>query len=143
MCVCVCGGGVQTETDRQTETGRQRNAETANARDNLVYIFEVVERHCCLTNIPQLLLLLLQHPTAGTIIIIIITIVAAVVVIVAVQFSSRQHVCARKSPHSTPSLRSFPNAAFETVPMFVFLTMALSRPVVAITVYYYHYERDT
>ena len=29
---------------------------------------------------------------------------------------------------STPSLRSFPNVAFETVPMFVWLTMALSRP---------------
>ena len=29
---------------------------------------------------------------------------------------------------STPSLRSFPNVAFETVPMFVRLTMALSRP---------------
>ena len=30
---------------------------------------------------------------------------------------------------STPSRRSFPNVAFETVPMFVWLTMALSRPV--------------
>ena len=29
---------------------------------------------------------------------------------------------------STPSVRSFPNVAFETVPMFVWLTMALSRP---------------
>ena len=29
---------------------------------------------------------------------------------------------------STPSLSSFPNVAFETVPMFVWLTMALSRP---------------
>ena len=29
---------------------------------------------------------------------------------------------------STTSLRSFPNDAFETVPMFVWLTMALSRP---------------
>ena len=29
---------------------------------------------------------------------------------------------------STPSLRSFPNVAFETVPVFVLLTMALSRP---------------
>ena len=29
---------------------------------------------------------------------------------------------------STPSLRSFPNFAFERVPMFVWLTMALSRP---------------
>ena len=29
---------------------------------------------------------------------------------------------------STPSLTSFPNVAFETVPMFVRLTMALSRP---------------
>ena len=29
---------------------------------------------------------------------------------------------------STPSLRSFPNVAFETVPKFVLLTMALSRP---------------
>ena len=32
------------------------------------------------------------------------------------------HMC------STPSLRSFPSVAFETVPMFVRLTMALSRP---------------
>ena len=30
--------------------------------------------------------------------------------------------------HSITSLRSFPNVAFETVPMFVWLTMALSRP---------------
>ena len=31
--------------------------------------------------------------------------------------------------HSTRSLRSFPNVAFETVPMFVWLTMAaVSRP---------------
>ena len=29
---------------------------------------------------------------------------------------------------STTSLRSFPNVAFETVPMFVLLTMVLSRP---------------
>ena len=29
---------------------------------------------------------------------------------------------------STPSLRGFPNVAFETVPVFVRLTMALSRP---------------
>ena len=29
---------------------------------------------------------------------------------------------------STPSLRSFPNVAFETVPMFVSLMMALSHP---------------
>ena len=29
---------------------------------------------------------------------------------------------------STPSLRSFPNVVFETVPMLVWLTMALSRP---------------
>ena len=49
-----------------------------------------------------------------------------------VQFSSVQdcvyklgmaHMC------STPSLRSFPNIAFETVPMLVSLTMALSRPL--------------
>ena len=30
---------------------------------------------------------------------------------------------------SIPSLRSFPNAACETVPMFVWLTMVLSRPI--------------
>ena len=30
--------------------------------------------------------------------------------------------------HSTPSLRSFPTVAFETVPVFVWLTMAPSRP---------------
>ena len=37
---------------------------------------------------------------------------------------------ARKKAHmrSTPSLRSFPNVAFQTVPVFVWLTMALSRP---------------
>ena len=29
---------------------------------------------------------------------------------------------------SIPSLRPFPNVALETVPMFVYLTMALSRP---------------
>ena len=31
--------------------------------------------------------------------------------------------------HRTPSLRSFPNIAFKTVPMLVWLTMALSRPL--------------
>ena len=47
-----------------------------------------------------------------------------------IQFSSRWYVCARKSPYAFhPSLRSFPNVAFETVPMFVWLTMAPSRPV--------------
>ena len=30
--------------------------------------------------------------------------------------------------HYTPSLRSFPKVAFEAVPMFIWLTMALSRP---------------
>ena len=40
-----------------------------------------------------------------------------------VQFSSRWYLCAQKSPYGhmrfTPSLRSFPNVAFETVLMFV------------------------
>ena len=46
-----------------------------------------------------------------------------------VQFSSRWYLCAWKSPYALyPSLRSFPNVAFEMVPMFVWLTMALSRP---------------
>ena len=35
----------------------------------------------------------------------------------------KAHMC------STPSLRSFPNVAFETVPMFVWLMMALSHPL--------------
>ena len=41
---------------------------------------------------------------------------------VRVQFSSRWYLCARKSPYALhPSLRSFPNVAFElTVPIFVF-----------------------
>ena len=49
-----------------------------------------------------------------------------------VWFSSRRYLCARKSryvPHPV-SLRSFPNVAFETVPMFVWLTMAISRQTV-------------
>ena len=39
-------------------------------------------------------------------------------------------MCSEKpiNMHSTPSLRSFPNVAFGTVPMFVWLTMALSCP---------------
>ena len=46
-----------------------------------------------------------------------------------VQFSSRWYLCARKSPYALhPSLRSFPNVAFETVPMLILLTVALSRP---------------
>ena len=70
-----------------------------------------------------------------------------------VQLSSRWYLCAWKSPYmlhpdhtlnSTPFnsivsevsqkfisevyLRSFPNSAFETVPMFVWFTMALSHP---------------
>ena len=50
-------------------------------------------------------------------------------------FSSVQvkmrYLCARKSPYAlrVPSLSSFPNVAFETVPMLVWLTMTLSRPV--------------
>ena len=48
-----------------------------------------------------------------------------------VQFNSVQHgIYALGEAHmrSTPSLRSIPNVAIETVPMFVWLTMALSRP---------------
>ena len=47
------------------------------------------------------------------------------------QFSTRWYLCARKSPYAlhSVSLRGFPSVAFETVPMFVWLTMALSRPV--------------
>ena len=48
-----------------------------------------------------------------------------------VQFSSVQDgIYALGNAHirSTPSLRSFPNGTFETVPMFIRFTMALSRP---------------
>ena len=39
-----------------------------------------------------------------------------------VQFSSRWYLWAQKAHiHSIPSLRSFPNTAFETVPMFIWL----------------------
>ena len=50
---------------------------------------------------------------------------------VQVQFSSVQdgiYALEKAHMHSTPSLRSVPKVAFETVPMFVRLTMALSRP---------------
>ena len=46
-----------------------------------------------------------------------------------VQFSSVQdgiYVLGKKHMHSSLSLRSFPNIAFETVPAFIWLTMALS-----------------
>ena len=45
-----------------------------------------------------------------------------------VQFSSIQFKMASIIMPSILSLRSFPNVAFETVPMFVWLTMTLSRP---------------
>ena len=48
-----------------------------------------------------------------------------------IQFTSVQdgiYVLGNTYMCSTPYLRSFPNAAFEMVPMFVWLTMALSRP---------------
>ena len=48
-----------------------------------------------------------------------------------VQFSSVQDgICALGKVHmlSTLSYRSFPSVAFETVPMFMWLTMALSHP---------------
>ena len=46
-----------------------------------------------------------------------------------VQFSSRWYLCAQKGPYALhPVSQKFPNVAFETVPMFVWLTMALSRP---------------
>ena len=48
-----------------------------------------------------------------------------------VQLSSVQdgiHALGKAHMSSTPSLRSFPNVAFETGPMMVRLTMALSRP---------------
>ena len=48
-----------------------------------------------------------------------------------VQFGSVQdgiRALGKVHMRSTPSLRSFPNVAFETVAMFVRLTMALSRP---------------
>ena len=47
------------------------------------------------------------------------------------QFSSVQggiYALEKAHIHSTPSLRSFPSVTFETVPMFIWLTMALSRP---------------
>ena len=49
-------------------------------------------------------------------------------------FSSRCYLCTQKSPYLLhpvfiPSLRSFCNVAFETVPMFVLLTIALSCPL--------------
>ena len=39
-----------------------------------------------------------------------------------VPFSSRWYLCTQKSPYASPplSLRSFPNIAFETVPVFLF-----------------------
>ena len=49
----------------------------------------------------------------------------------AVHFSSVQdgiYAFGKALMRSTPSLGSFHNVAFETVPMFVWLTMALSRP---------------
>ena len=48
-----------------------------------------------------------------------------------VQFCSAQDgTCVLRKVHvrSTPSLRCFPNVTFETVPVFVWLTLALSRP---------------
>ena len=48
-----------------------------------------------------------------------------------IQFSSVQDgICVLGKAYmcSTPYLRSFPNVAFEMVPVFVWLTMALSRP---------------
>ena len=45
-----------------------------------------------------------------------------------VQFSSVQDGIYIYALRKAPSLRSFPNVAFETVPMFVWVTMALSRP---------------
>jgi len=50
---------------------------------------------------------------------------------VAVHFSSLQRgICALGKAHIrfTPPLRGFPSVAFETVPMFVWLTMVLSHP---------------
>ena len=51
--------------------------------------------------------------------------------ILLVQFSSVQDcndALGKAHTRSTTSVRSFPNVAFEIVPMFVWLTMALSRP---------------
>ena len=48
-----------------------------------------------------------------------------------IQFSSVQdgiYVLGKVHMHSTLSLKRFPNVAFETVPMFIWLTMALSSP---------------
>ena len=51
-----------------------------------------------------------------------------------VHFSSRWYQCTQESPYiymrSTPSLRSFSNVAFETVPTLVRLTMTLSRKII-------------
>ena len=48
-----------------------------------------------------------------------------------VHFSSRWYQCAREGPYmrSIPSLRSFPNVAFEIVSMLVWMTMSISRPL--------------
>ena len=46
------------------------------------------------------------------------------------RFNSRWYLFARKSPYALhPVSQKFPNVAFETVPMLVWLTMALSRPL--------------
>ena len=44
--------------------------------------------------------------------------------------SVQDGICALRKAHmrSTPSLRSFPNVALETVPILVWLTMAISHP---------------
>ena len=45
-----------------------------------------------------------------------------------IQFSLRWYLCAPKSPYAIHPVYRFPNVAFETVPMFVWLTMAFPRP---------------
>ena len=43
-------------------------------------------------------------------------------------FSSSSYLCARKSPYALHTVRSFPDVASESVPMFICLTMFISRP---------------
>ena len=51
-----------------------------------------------------------------------------------VQFSSEWYLCARKNPRimlSTPSLRSFPNVAIETVPTFVWIIRGETHSIIS------------
>ena len=102
VCVCVCVRERERERERDRDRDRQTDRERNRQRENVCMC--VVDWGLKINILPYL--------SIGT-----------------AMFSSKWYLCALCAHmRSIPSLRSFPNHARETFPMFVGLTMTISRP---------------